>query len=417
MLLKLRMRWPAILGAIALLSFGGGRAALSSARLALRTGDKAPIVTLPFEYFRKHILVTMQINDSGPHVCMVDNGFNADVITESAARAMALPVHAMGGKTPNAEGFGESSGPETFVVERSVTLGIKDLPILTGQAYVLDMAGFEDGMGVHFDCVLGLPLFAHYVAEIDFTKRQLILYDPRSFEYSGQGHRVPLRVAVPPTIEAGVLTPDGRTVKATVGLDLGSDAIFDFQPSFQSVHHVLPAGQAEVPIDEIGLGGIFHMSIVRLTSVEIAGYKLDKPLVAFMHTAPGPSLSANDGYVGNALLRRFTVIFDYSRQRVIFEPNSSFGDPFKGNMTGIKVDPESDPTRGFEVVYVEERSPAAKAGLQEGDRIVEIGGVPCSTLIFESFREMLTAEGAPFILEVQRGSEKIEMNFLTPRLP
>jgi membrane-associated protease RseP (regulator of RpoE activity) len=224
-------------------------------------------------------------------------------------------------------------------------------------------------------------------------------------------------VAVPPTIEAGVLTPDGRTVKATVGLDLGSDAIFDFQPSFQSVHHVLPAGQAEVPIDEIGLGGIFHMSIVRLPSVEIAGYKLDKPLVAFMHTAPGPSLSANDGYVGNALLRRFTVIFDYSRQRVIFEPNSSFGDPFKGNMTGIKVDPESDPTRGFEVVYVEERSPAAKAGLQEGDRIVEIGGVPCSTLIFESFREMLTAEGAPFILEVQRGSEKIEMNFLTPRLP
>ena len=332
-------------------------------------------------------------------------------------RQMGLPFHAMGGKTPNAEGFGKGSGPETFVVEKTVTLGIKDFPILTGQTYVLDLGGFEDGMGVHFDCVLGLPLFAHYVVEIDFAKRQLMLYDPRGFEYSGPGHRVPLRVAVPPTIEAGVITPDGRTVKATVGLDLGSDAIFDFQPSFQSVHHVLSAGQAEVPIDEIGLGGIFHMSIVRLPSVEIAGYKLDKPLVAFMHTSPGPSLSANDGYVGNALMRRFTVIFDYSRERVIFEPNSSFGDPFKGNMTGIKVNPESDPTRGFEVVYVEERSPAAKAGLHEGDTIVEIGGVPCSSLMFESFREMLTAEGTPFILKVQRGSEKIEMNFLTPRLP
>jgi hypothetical protein len=88
------MPWPAILGGIALLSFGGGKAAPSSARLALRTGEKAAVVTLPFEYFRKHILVTKQINDSGPHVCMVDNGFNADGITESAARAMALPVHA-----------------------------------------------------------------------------------------------------------------------------------------------------------------------------------------------------------------------------------------------------------------------------------------------------------------------------------
>ena len=111
------------------------------------------------------------------------------------------------------------------------------------------------------------------------------------------------------------------------------------------------------------------------------------------------------------------MIFDYSRQRVIFEPNSSFGALFKGNMTGIKVNPESNPTSGFEVVYVEERSPAANAGLQEGDRIVEIRGVPCSTLTFESFREMLTAEGAQFMLKVQRGLEKIEINFLTPRLP
>src|SRR6202451_896999 len=224
MLLRLRMRWPAIVGGIALLLLGGFKAASTGSRHALRTGEKAPVVTLPFEYFRKHILVTMQINDSGPHVCMVDNGFNADVITESAARAMALPVHAMGGKTPNAEGFGESSGPETFVVERSVTLGIKDLPILTGQAYVLDLAGFEDGMGVHFDCVLGLPLFAQYVVEIDYTKRLLTLDDPGSFEDSGRGHAVPMQVAVPPTIEAGVTTPDGRTVKATLALDLGSDA-------------------------------------------------------------------------------------------------------------------------------------------------------------------------------------------------
>jgi PDZ domain-containing protein len=365
----------------------------------------------------KHILVAMRIDDSSPRACMVDNGFNADVITESAARAVGLPVHAMGGKTPNAEGFGKGSGPETFVVDKTVTLGIKDFPILTGQTYVLDLAGFEDGMGVHFDCVLGLPLFVQYVVEIDYTKRLLTLYDPRSFEYGGRGHAVAMQVAVPPTIEAGVLTPDGRTVKATLALDLGSDAIFDFQPSFQSEHRIMQAGQDEVPADVIGLAGIFHMSIVRLPSVDFAGYKLEKPLVAFMHTPPGPSLTANDGFVGNALLRRFTVTFDYSRERVIIEPNSSFGDPFKGNMTGVKVDPESDPRRGFEVVYVEGRSVGAKAGVQEGDRIVEVNGVLCSTLLFESFREMLTAEGTPFVFEVERGGQKLEIGFRTPRLP
>ena len=174
---------------------------------------------------------------------------------------------------------------------------------------------------------------------------------------------------------------------------------------------------ARVQTDMMGLGGLFHMSIVRLPSVEFAGYKLEKPLVAFMHTEPDASLSANDGYVGNALLRRFTVIFDYSRERVMFEPNSSFGDPFKGNMTGIKVNPESDPARGFEVAYVEERSAAAKGGVQEGDRIIEINGVPCSTLLFESFREMLTVEGATFTLKSKRGGKEIQTSFRSPRLP
>jgi hypothetical protein len=375
------------------------------------------VATLPFEYFRKHILVAMRIDNSSLRACMVDNGFNADIITENAARSMGLPFHALGGKTPTAEGFGEGSAPTSFVVEKDVTLGIKDFPILTGQTYVLDMAGFDDGMGVHFDCVLGLPLFAHYVVEIDYTKRLITLYDPRSFDYRGSGRAVPLQVAVPPTMEAGVVTADGRTLKAAVALDLGSDAILDFQPSFQSKHHIMQVGQAEVPIDEIGLMGEFHMSIVRLPSVEFAGYKLDKPLVAFMHTAPGPSLSANDGYVGNSLLHRFTVIFDYSRWRVIFEPNSSFGDPFKGNMTGIKADPESDVALGFEVVYVEERSAAAKAGVRSGDRIVEINGVRCSTLLFESFREMFTEEGAPFTLKLERDGKKIEVAFQSPRLP
>jgi C-terminal processing protease CtpA/Prc len=116
-------------------------------------------------------------------------------------------------------------------------------------------------------------------------------------------------------------------------------------------------------------------------------------------------------------LQRFTVIFDYSRRRLILEPNSSFGDPFTANMTGIGADPYSDPTRGFEVRGVQDGSVGGTAGVRPGDRIVEINGVLCSTLTFETFHHMLTAEGAPFKLKVERGGEKIEISFQTPRLP
>jgi hypothetical protein len=405
------------LGGLALLSLGGSRPALPRLRLALQPTENIATASLSFELVRKHILVDVQINGSGSHACMVDNGFNTEVVTERAARAMGLQSHAAGGKTPNAKGLGEGPGPEIFVTEDSIVLGEKGSPLLTGHTLVLDMAALEKELGHPFDCVIGAPLFARFVVEIDFANRCLTLYEPSGFAYRGQGHIVPLRVEVPPTVEAEILAPDGRRVKATVGLDLGSDSVFDFRPSFQSKHHILQPQQNEVMTGAIGLKGEFHTGVVRLPSVEFAGFRVEKPIAEFLEGSPDPHLSKNDGFVGNALLERFNVIFDYSRHQVILDPNASFGDPFVANMTGIRADPTSDPVRGFEVKSLEDGSVAADVGLKPGDRIVEINGVLCSTLTFESFHQMLTAEGAPFKLKVERDREKIEISFQTPRLP
>jgi PDZ domain len=404
-------------GGVALLWFGGSGTASSKSYGA--SAENVPVAVLPFEYFRQHIFVTVQINDSGPHACMVDNGFNAVVIADRVARAMGVKTYPTGGKTPNMKGLGEGSGPKTFIAENGIVFRVQDSQILTGTIAVLDIGTLEKALGHPLDCIIGSQLFLNFVVTLDFVKRQLTLYDPSSFFYSGQGHTVPMKVAVPPTVEAEVLTPDGRKVKAIVGLDLGSDSILDFHPSFQLKHHVLQAQQPEVLDGAIGLAGEFHERMVRLPSADLAGFKIEKPLVEFIDTPLDPGLSSRktDGFVGNGLLERFTVIFDYSHHRLILEPNASFGNTFTANMTGIGADAASDPARGFEVMHVSDGSVAAAAGVRPGDRIVEINGVPCSTLTFESFHQMLTAEGAPFVLKVERGEQKIEVRFQTPRLP
>jgi len=43
----------------------------------------------------------------------------------------------------------------------------------------------------------------------------------------------------------------------------------------------------------------------------------------------------NDGPIGNEILRRFKVTIDYSRQRMMLEPNAHFSDPFENDMSGI----------------------------------------------------------------------------------
>jgi PDZ domain len=401
-------------GGLALLWFGGSRTASSKSYGASASAENVPVVVLPFEYFKNHIFVTLQIDNSGQYSCEVDNGFQDDEISAHVARAMGLQSRDVGGK---AKGFGEGIGPEIFVAEKSVVLGVPGVPILTGQILVLDMSEMEKVMGRPIDCTIGAPLFARFVVEIDFAKRQIKLYRPHNFVYRGEGHSVRLKIGAPATVQAHVFTPDGRKVEATVGLDLGSDEAFAFQPMFQSKHHILQSEQPKVSVDAMGLEGELQESMVRLPSVDFAGFKIEKPLVEFldMPVDPGFSSRKEDGTVGNALLQRFTVIFDYPHHRLILEPNSSFGDPFTANMTGVGADPYSDPSRGFEVSFV--GSVAAAAGVRAGDRIVEINGVLCSTLTFESFHQMLTAEGAVFTLKVERGDQKIEVRFQTPRLP
>jgi|SRR5580704_5226180 hypothetical protein len=267
-----------LFGGLALLSRAGNRPASSNSHAASASAENVAVVVLPFEYFRKHIFVTVQINDWGPQVCLVDNGSNAVVIADRLARARGIKTYPVVGRNPNFKGLGEDTGPKAFVADDGIAFRAGGLPILTGTIVVLDMGALEKAFGRPLDCMIGSRLFLDFVVKVDFAKRQLTLYEPGGFFYSGHGHSVQMKVAAPPTIQAELLAPDGRTLKAVVGLDLGSDSIIDFHPAFQLKHHALQAQQPEVLDGATGLAGEFHERMVRLPSLNLAGFKVEKPL-------------------------------------------------------------------------------------------------------------------------------------------
>lgn len=380
--------------------------------------EQRPALRLPFEFFREHVLIKMGINGAGSHVCLIDDGFNADVVTERAALEIGLHFRRVGGKTPNAAGVGEGVGPETFVADGNVTFGTEGSPVIKGQAVVLEMGDMERRLGRPLDCILGSPLFERYVVEVDFAERIIRLYKPHDFRYGGDGHTVPLQLAAPPYVKAEILTRDGRRVKATVGLDLGSGDAFEFFPEFESEYRIVETAGVQAPGSGVGLAGAFEDRILRLPSAEIAGFTVKRPLARFLETPTDPGIvKGNDGSVGNSVMRRFKLIFDYSRRQVIFEPNAFIDDAFTANLTGIAVEPVSYPPKGFEVFGVTAGSVAATAGLRANDRIVEANGQACSALTYEFLHDMFSEEGAWLTLKVARGSEMLEVRFQSPTLP
>jgi hypothetical protein len=54
----------------------------------------------------------------------------------------------------------------------------------------------------------------------------------------------------------------------------------------------------------------------RLKALQLGGFKLSNPITVFYQVPP----AQGDGLLGNSALRNFTVIFDYSRSRLILEP-------------------------------------------------------------------------------------------------
>jgi hypothetical protein len=70
-------------------------------------------------------------------------------------------------------------------------------------------------------------------------------------------------------------------------------------------------------------------------SLEIDGVTILNPVADFSTDTKGVTATTNyDGTIGGDILRRFTVILDYSRQQMILQPNSTFGDPFAFDLSG-----------------------------------------------------------------------------------
>ncbi|WP_298951195.1 aspartyl protease family protein [uncultured Nonlabens sp.] len=130
---------------------------------------------------------------------------------------------------------------------------------------------------------------------------------------------------------------------------------------------------------------------------------------------------SHDGSIGGEVLRRFHVVIDYPRSKIIMKPNKSFKEGFYYNMTGLgvkkgelelftlldrdftnrNVDGSSSQitltskTRmtykyvpKIYVDYLREGSPAHKAGIQVGDQIISVNGRKKKQLTLNNVSEL-----------------------------
>ncbi|HEY0023682.1 MAG TPA: PDZ domain-containing protein [Longimicrobium sp.] len=349
------------------------------------------VATLPFEE-HQFSLVFLRLDTGGGNLAwfLVDTGTRGCVVDVRQENAL----HPAGDPAPHsgqrADGAAREKQLSVFfpgggaLLCRPVTMG--------------DLAPATDIVGHPVEGVLGSALFERYVVRIDYAARVVRLYEPAQFAYGGNGHaaRLTLDGGIP-AIEAEIRDGPGRPVRRRFVVQTGSgDAVND---SAVLVSTTLPRYRAAAGTphsrDSILIG--------TLDTVRVGGVVLTRlPSVA------GPST------IGGAVLRRFTCIFDYRGHKLILEPNRHVGDTFSRGLrqsSGMSLYASSHRAQPT-VNEVTPGMPAARAGLERGDVIVAVDGVPASHLGVERLAEMFDRSGERYRVAVQRGPAVITLDLV-----
>ena len=322
---------------------------------------------IPFELDsagKGHIVVAGSVNGSRPLRLIFDTG-GSNVLSPETAREVGL----RGQGAVAAGGAGEQQVSVQIASGAKLTLGTATFRNQQFGIFPLPPSLTGITSRYRIDGVVGYEVLKNFVVSIDYVHRQLTLSDPRTFRYAGGGTAVRFSSATVPVIPVSF---DGVTGSFMV--DTGNAFYNTISESFVSAHSLTPRLPGSIVVQSSGnIGGSIRPRLTRVDSIGIGPYAIDRPVFAVTETSKGALAgTAFAGNLGEPILSRFDLTFDYDRSVIYFKPNADFHKPFVGSLDGMSVY-KPDATQ-LSVAFVNPGSPAADAGIVAGDRIVSIDG-------------------------------------------
>ena len=362
------------------------------------------------------IFLRVRVNNSEPMWFALDSGASSPFFIDTRrAKELGLKLH---GRVSR----GGGAGPAVYEVAKTsgLTISLGGLNSEGQTADVISLGSIEAQVGRPLDGIVGLDLFTRYVVEIDYFGNEIRLHDPKTYNYSGAGESISLTLRhghffVPAKIEMPGRPPhEGQFLVDTGGFMVTAVLTTPFSQSKN-----LPASNQKTILDKSlsGLGGETRLLISRATSFTLGNLSIRAPLI-YVSQDTGGALASSDyeGLIGSEILRRFTVVFDYARGRLILEPNAHDAEPVEYDMSGLSLRAYGDDLRTFRVYQVLDNSPAAEAGLRVGDVLTTIDGVPASRFTLDCVIQMMKEPGREHRLSIKRGSWANAVKIKTRRL-
>jgi PDZ domain len=363
------------------------------------------------------------------------SGNAAEVPMELASNAVFVPVR-IGGRRPRSwlldtaspgSAADPSNSPQATPAGEAgqVALALPGVELLEPKLAVRSFADLGPWYGLRVGGVIGDDLLAGLVAEMDYARLSIELYDPRSYRARGHMRKFPIRwVNGLPTINARVRVA-GQTIEGNFVVNTGGSSGVVVYRSLLAEQPSPPAASKTIPGEAIDASGAQAATLMRGEWIDLGPIHISQPVVAVTEQSGASSPAASEkrkgdlvaGWIGGGILRKFRVVLDFPESAVYLEPNRDFVFPIQADASGATITAAGDDLNQLEVRDVRPESPAAQAGLLPGDRIVLIDSDEASEYSLDQVRELLSQAGHSPVLLVERLGKRVRIDLhLQPAL-
>ncbi len=312
---------------------------------------------IPFQLFRgSRIVLSGRVNGVDTPM-LLDSGAGVTTLDDDFARKIGLKR----GTKVDAQGAG---GSEQGELVHNVTIQAGNLKLSGATVLVLDLEKIEKGIGRPIPAVLGREVFMNSVVGVDFDKQILTLSPSKNFvapvgatevklTRDSFTHFLPVSIDGLPPVDAAFDLGNGGALSV-------SAEYFKKTPSLAKLRYAVGLSG--------GVGGLHENRRVTLPKVTVGGVSLDQVPADLGTFQGGPYKDRVNA--GIQLFKPFHLTLDLGHDRLWLQRTTAPVD-FPKDRAGMFMTLEGD---HFNVVHVSPGSPADKAGLKKGDKLVSIAG-------------------------------------------
>lgn len=280
--------------------------------------------TIPIKMERNKTIIPVTVGNIGPLKIVLDTGmpFEGLVIYNSDLKDSIKFNREMQVRIP---GVGDGE-PSIALMDDSANFFVGGIEFRNQKVIVLQNDIYKDFPS---DGIIGYSLLGHYATEIDYDNNVMTLHESNKINPDNSWQSIPMyfKDNTIPWIDVSISVKGEAPVKLSTYIDLAAgDALMLLKK--QKMKFSLPDSMIAVYLGR-GLSGDIYGEKSKVSKLFIGPFELNEVTAAVAPVKIRTKQVDADAIIGNDVLRRFNLIFDYSNKILFIKPNKYFNSKFE----------------------------------------------------------------------------------------